>query len=132
MAAPQERIQKIQEKFGDNILETSVNLGEATVTIKRECVVDLMQFLHDDSDLSFDFLMDVDNADISLAHSSTSKAKKFFDDYKVPYWLQFSVAGDTPVMIKQNNKIQILNIKEAVKQYQKNKESRVKLLVRRQ
>ena len=59
MAIPQEMIQKVQEKFSDCVLETSDNLGEASVSIKRDCIVDLIQFLHDDSDLSFDFLMDV-------------------------------------------------------------------------
>jgi NADH/F420H2 dehydrogenase subunit C len=59
MATPQEMIQKVQEKFSDCVLETSDNFGEAAVSIKRDCIVDLIQFLHDDSDLSFDFLMDV-------------------------------------------------------------------------
>ena len=63
MATPQEIIQKVQDKFGGSVLETSDNLGETTVTIKRDCIVDLMQFLNEESDLSFDFLMDVCGVD---------------------------------------------------------------------
>lgn len=38
----------------------------------------------------FDFLMDIDNQDISLAHDSAVPVKKEFDEFKVPYWMMFS------------------------------------------
>lgn len=38
----------------------------------------------------YDFLFDVDNPKITSALSTTRKIKKIFDDYRVPYWIQFS------------------------------------------
>jgi len=38
----------------------------------------------------FDFLMDIDNADISLAKKSAEPIKKEFDEFKVPYYCTFS------------------------------------------
>ena len=63
MATSLEMLQKVQDKFSDCILETSDRLGEATVSVKRDCVVDLMNFLRDDSNLAFDFLMDLCGVD---------------------------------------------------------------------
>jgi len=38
----------------------------------------------------FDFLMDIDNEDIEIAHETAKKVKFIFDKYKIIYWTQFS------------------------------------------
>jgi len=60
----------------------------------------------------FDFLMDIDNPDIQLAHVSSVEVKKEFDEFKVPYWLMFSGSKgfhfrvdyeDFPVWLKEKS-----------------------------
>lgn len=63
MATSQEMMEKIQTKFGDCVLALSDRLQEATVSIKRDCVLQLLQFLQEDPDLAFDYLMDLCGVD---------------------------------------------------------------------
>ncbi|HHM23821.1 MAG TPA: NADH-quinone oxidoreductase subunit C [Bacteroidetes bacterium] len=58
MASNEEILKKVQEKFGDCVLEVKDALGEATISIKRDCNVEVLKFLRDDPDLAFEFLMD--------------------------------------------------------------------------
>lgn len=67
----------------------------------------------------FDLLIDVDNEDLGLAFESAKRVKAILDEYKVPYWCQFSLSGDTPVMIKSKGNIEILKIKKAVERFKK-------------
>ncbi len=56
-------IDKIKSAFSDSALESHTFRGDQTVTVKKECVVELLKFLRDDPDLAFNFLMDITAVD---------------------------------------------------------------------
>ncbi len=55
--------EKIEAKFPDLILETHTFRGDATVSIKKNCGLEFFEFLRDDPDFAFDFLMDITAVD---------------------------------------------------------------------
>jgi len=57
MALTIERVtEKLKEKFGDDILDITLNYDFMTYTLKRERIVDVVRFLYDDEELKFQFL----------------------------------------------------------------------------
>ncbi len=91
MVTPQNLIGKVKDKFVDCVLETSDKLGEATVSVRPDCIVDLLQFLRDDPELSFNFLMDVCGADLIDLN--------LFERYAVVYHL-YSMEHNHRIRIK--------------------------------
>ncbi len=59
-------VQKVQEKYPDAILDVSDALGELAITVRKEGIHELMVFLKNDSELSYNFLADVTAVDYSL------------------------------------------------------------------
>ncbi len=55
--------QKIQEKFPDAFVGSIEALGEVSVSVKREKIVAICRFLHDDPALSFDMITDICSVD---------------------------------------------------------------------
>ncbi len=56
----QERIlEKLAEKFGDNVLKNETSFGMLTITVDRSIVLDLARFLFQDEELKFQFLTDI-------------------------------------------------------------------------
>lgn len=58
-----EAIDKLIEKFGDAVVETSDFRGDETCVVKKESIVDVCKFLRDDKKLKFDMLTDLCGAD---------------------------------------------------------------------
>lgn len=54
---------RAQEKFGDAISNTIESLGEITLEVKPDQLVELCQFLRDDNDCQFEMLMDLCGVD---------------------------------------------------------------------
>ncbi|MCK4738720.1 MAG: NADH-quinone oxidoreductase subunit C [Deltaproteobacteria bacterium] len=52
-------IDKLKGRFGDLILETSINNGEVTHVIDKDTLVDICRFVKNDSDMMMRFLADV-------------------------------------------------------------------------
>ncbi|HRR57081.1 MAG TPA: NADH-quinone oxidoreductase subunit C, partial [Acidobacteriota bacterium] len=52
-------IARIKQHFGDDLIATHRHLGEDTVIIRREKIVELARFLKEDPELQFNFLMDL-------------------------------------------------------------------------
>ncbi len=50
---------KIQEKHPEAFVSSNELLGELTVVVKRERIVDVCRFLHDDPSLDFDLISDI-------------------------------------------------------------------------
>ena len=50
---------KLQERFGDAVLEAHDFRGDETVAVRSEKIVDVLQFLKGDPELDFDFLSDL-------------------------------------------------------------------------
>ena len=57
MALTIERVtEKLKEKFGEDLLEVTLNYDFMTYTLKRERIVEAIQFLYNDEELKFQFL----------------------------------------------------------------------------
>ncbi len=54
---------KLKEKFPDAIQEVTEFRNEITVLVKRENVLDILRFMHDDKDLGYNFLADITSVD---------------------------------------------------------------------
>ena len=52
-------IQKIKDRFGDAVLEDHNFRGDQTVTLKKEKIVEVTQFIRDEPSLDMDFLKKV-------------------------------------------------------------------------
>jgi NADH-quinone oxidoreductase subunit C len=56
-------LEKVQEKFGSQILETHAFRGDQTLVITSDLLLSIAQFLKDTPELDFDFLMDLTAVD---------------------------------------------------------------------
>jgi NADH-quinone oxidoreductase subunit C len=56
-------IQKIKDRFGDVVLEDHSYRGDQTVTLKKEKIVEVTQFIKDEPSIDMDFLMDLTAVD---------------------------------------------------------------------
>ena len=54
---------RVKEKFGDGVAEITERLGETSLYIKREKIVDVCKFLRDDANLRFNLLSDLTGVD---------------------------------------------------------------------
>ncbi len=66
-------VQKIQEKYPDAVLDVADARGELTVTVNKDVIYDLMAFLKNDSELTYNFLADVTAVDYSLMEDTLMK-----------------------------------------------------------
>ena len=66
-------IQKVQEQNSDAILEVSDARGELTITVRKDAIYELMEFLKNDSELAYNFLADVTAVDYSLMEDVLTK-----------------------------------------------------------
>ncbi len=57
MALTTDRVtEKLKEKFGDDIIDITLNYDFMTYTLKRERIIEVIRFLYDDEELKFQFL----------------------------------------------------------------------------
>lgn len=56
-------IQKIKDRFGDTVQEDHNFRGDQTVTLPKEKIVEVVQFVKDEPSLDMDFLMDLTAVD---------------------------------------------------------------------
>lgn len=54
---------KIKEKFPDDVLDVKEFRGQVSVSLKKDRIVEICRYLHDDPELLFDYLIDVCGAD---------------------------------------------------------------------
>ena len=66
-------VQKVQEKFGDAILDVIEAKGELTLVIRKDVAYELLEYLKSDSDVSYDALIDVTAVDYSLMEDVLEK-----------------------------------------------------------
>jgi NADH-quinone oxidoreductase subunit C len=59
-------VEKLREKFGDDILSVAEFRDEVTVRVKKPCWFELNQFLRDDPDCQFGLMIDETAADYPL------------------------------------------------------------------
>lgn len=56
-------VQKIQENHPEAFVSSSEALGELTVSVRRENLLEVCRFLHDDPSLDFDLIADICSVD---------------------------------------------------------------------
>jgi len=56
-------LDKLKEKFGAEILESTNSHGEDSIVIERDKANEIFRTLHDDAELAFEFLIDVTSVD---------------------------------------------------------------------
>ena len=56
-------VEKLKEQFPEEILEVTECAGQVSVTVRRERILEIMRFLHDEGDLRFDHLADLCGVD---------------------------------------------------------------------
>ncbi len=54
---------KIQERFGDHVIEKHDQLGQDTVVVSKSIIFELARFLRDDPELKYNYLMDLTAVD---------------------------------------------------------------------
>lgn len=60
---PAEIVQHIQDKFPEDVLGTEEFRGQASVTIKKDRMLEIFRYLHDEPSLNFDFPKDLCGVD---------------------------------------------------------------------
>jgi NADH-quinone oxidoreductase subunit C len=55
--------ERIKERFPEEVLDVREFRGQVSVTLKKERILDIFRYLHDDPDLFLDYLVDVCGAD---------------------------------------------------------------------
>lgn len=63
VAANNPTAEKLKSKFGSDILKTENFRNQLALTVKRERILEVMKFLKEDADLSYDFLVDLTAVD---------------------------------------------------------------------
>ncbi|KMP11182.1 NADH dehydrogenase [Candidatus Nitromaritima sp. SCGC AAA799-A02] len=56
-------IDKVKSKYSNVVIDFHDFRGDPTVTVKKNCILELFKFLRDDPDLDFNFLMDLTAVD---------------------------------------------------------------------
>ena len=84
-------LQKIKQRFDHSIIETHSQLGQDTVIISKSTLAELAGFLKQDSELHYDYLMDITAVDYSkrkprfeVVYHFMSLANRFRLRVKVP------------------------------------------------
>jgi NADH-quinone oxidoreductase subunit C len=60
---PLEIAEKIKEKFPEEVLDIREFRGQVSVTLKKDRIVDICRYCHDDGNLDFDYLRDICGVD---------------------------------------------------------------------
>src|SRR6478609_5803877 len=72
-------LEKLKRRFGDDILETHSRLGDDTVLVKAERLLDVARFLKDDPELLFD--MPIDNTAVDWWQKSEPRFEVIWHFY---------------------------------------------------
>ena len=64
---------KVREKFQDCILDLSEEFDELTMVVRKDSIYDILEFLKTDTELSYDFLVDVTAVDYSQMEDVLAK-----------------------------------------------------------
>ena len=84
--------EKLKERFQDAILDLSEEFEEITLVARKDSVYDILQFLKDNGNLSYDFLVDVTAVDYSRMEDVL--AKYDYARFMVVYHLYSYKTGD--------------------------------------
>jgi NADH-quinone oxidoreductase subunit C len=60
---PMEIVKRLKEKYLNEIVDIRQFMGQVFVSVKRERIIDICRFLHDDPEISMDYLADLCGVD---------------------------------------------------------------------
>jgi NADH-quinone oxidoreductase subunit C len=95
--SPPSVFQQVQAKFQDAILDVSDVQGELVVVVRKDTVYALLEYLKDDSELSYDFLADVTAVDYASMEDVLMKYD--YARFMVVYQL-YSLKHNTRLRVK--------------------------------
>jgi NADH-quinone oxidoreductase subunit C len=75
---------KLKEKFGERVIETHAYRGDDTAIIKKEALLDVARFLKEDSQLQYNFLIDVTAVDY-LKMGRTPRFEVVYHFFSLPH-----------------------------------------------
>ena len=84
--------EKVKEPFQDAILDLSEEFDELTLVVRKDSVYDILEFLKNDAELSYDFLVDVTAVDYSRMEDVLTKYD--YARFMVVYHLYSYKTGD--------------------------------------
>ncbi len=89
-------VARVQERFGDRILEASVEHDQPTFVVSRETLLDLATFLRDDPELQFRRLADLCGADFLGVERAMGRRARFevvyhFHSFALKRWVRVRV-----------------------------------------
>ncbi len=79
---PSTVVDKLKSQFPTSILDVKEFRGETTVYVKKEDIVGVCRFLHDDSECAFDYLSDLCGAD---AYTPERRFEVIYNIYSLPF-----------------------------------------------
>lgn len=94
---------RAQEKFGDAITATNSALGELTLEVAKDKIVDLCTFLRDDADCKFEILIDLCGVDYLTWRKEARGEKRKGARFAVVYHL---------LSIHHNNRVRVRSFVE--------------------
>ncbi len=108
-------IEKVKSKFGELVIDSHNFRGDQTITVKNESTLELFQFLRDDLELQFNFMMDLTAVDYLK-----KKAQRFevvYHLYSLKYNFRFRVK--IPVDEKDCSVVSITSLWRTVNWYER-------------
>jgi len=87
-------IEKLQEKFPEEILEVGEVAGQTFVIVKREKIFDILKFLHESGELLFDHLADLTAVD--WFKKKTPRFEVVYNLYSIRYKQFLRVKAQVP------------------------------------
>ncbi len=90
---------RVQERFGDRILEASIEHDQPTFVVHRDILLELASFLRDDPDLKFVRLADLCGADFLGVEREMGRRARFevvyhFHSFELKRWVRVRVPVD--------------------------------------
>lgn len=78
-------IEKLQKKFGETVIDSHSFRGDDTIVIKKQYVIDVCRFLKEDSELEFNFMMDLTAVDYLNQTTRYERFEVVYHFYSLKY-----------------------------------------------
>ncbi len=87
-------VEKLQERFPEEIIEVFESAGQTVVVVRREKIVDILNFLHGDVELLFDHLADL--TAIDWLGKKTPRFEVVYTLYSIRYKQYLRIKAQVP------------------------------------
>ncbi len=87
-------VEKLKEAFGGDIIQVTECAGQVAVIVRRDRIVDILRFLHDDGELLFDHLADLTAVDWS--GKKTPRFEVVYNLFSIRYKRYLRIKAQVP------------------------------------